>query len=69
MKMTLAQAVKQAVEDDDPKAAAVVVDACRFQLGMNYDQILAYVRRSYPDLDQPSWDDLLYRADHLEGDS
>ena len=64
--MTLSDAITKAVRDNDARAAGVVADVCRFRLGMNYDQILERVRQQYPDLDIPSWDELLYEADMQE---
>lgn len=45
------------------EGAARIADACRFQLGLNYQQTLDRVRRQIPEMTPAKWDALLYEAD------
>jgi len=59
--------MRLAVEENDAKAAGLVADVCRFEMGLDYAGTVELVRRHYPDLDGASWDALLYEADTMEG--
>ena len=48
------------------KAVGFVAEVCRFQLGMNYDQTLAFVQRTDPSMTLARWDALLEEADAAE---
>lgn len=49
--------------DGDAQAAAKVVAACRFQLGMTYAETLERVQRDHPKTTMADWDALLYEAE------
>ena len=65
--MKLREWITKAVEEREGQAASVVIDVCRFKLGMTYDRVLARVREQYPDLAASDWDELCALADEAPG--
>ena len=47
----------------DLRAVNGIHDTCRFKLGMNYNETFEAVRRHWPDLELPEWDQLLAELD------
>ena len=66
--MTLRALSDLAIDQNDARAASRLVDHMR-ATGHNYNQILAFVRVSRPDVTDAQWEDLMQAADSLESDS
>jgi len=62
---TFREAFAQAVRDRDARRVGRMVDALRFQRGVNYGQCFA-LARELTGISETEWDELLYEADHLE---
>jgi len=68
-KISINDAIGKAVDRRDAKLAGALCDALRFQLGMNYRQILNRVQRVRPSVSAADWDELLQEADECEAQS
>lgn len=64
--MTLREAMNKAIDTNDAALAGKICDHLRAQ-GFTYDSVLAFARRTRPDLTDARWEDLMEAADHAEG--
>jgi len=64
--MTLADAIKNAVDTRDPREVESVANFMRFRLGLDYNKSFAMVRKVFPQMTVAEWDELLYQADQLQ---
>ena len=60
--MTIVEAVKKAVEDDDPRLAGAVADTLRFKAGLDYNGTYAFAHE-HTGVGEAEWEGLMYRAD------
>lgn len=61
--ISLAIAIRKAIDEDNHVIAGRIVDHLRFKFGWNYQQILERVKKERPNVTDAQWDSLLYRAD------
>ena len=63
--MTLKEAIKKAVDEDNATLAGRCADTMRFGFGLDYNESFAMVEK-ITGTDVATWDSLLYRADYEE---
>jgi len=66
--MKLAEAIRQAVQDENPVLASKLADYMRFRLGWNYGQTAAFVAKACAEMfddrtARTRWEGLMYLAD------
>lgn len=57
------QLIEKAIDERSPRLAGRVADVLRFKGSMNYDEVLACVRRFRPEVTPRIWEALMYEAD------
>lgn len=62
--MKFADAIKEANESRDPKKWEEVLLFMRFNLGLTYLNSMLTVKKVYPDLTLPVWDELCLEIDN-----
>ena len=64
---TVRDAAAEAIDTKNAKLAGQVADMLRFECGMNYEQVLEWVRRVRPNVSAEAWELLMLQADSQEG--
>jgi hypothetical protein len=65
LRMTLSEAAKQAVENNDVQLLGKVVEQLRMKRGLNYEQCMKYVR-THTGIEADKYEAMLYEADTQE---
>lgn len=65
--MALADAIRRVIKENDSTGAANIANFCRYDMGMNYNEILERVQKECPEVTQADWDGLLYEHEQKEG--
>ena len=64
--MKVRELANRAVDNQDPRAAKVLVEYLRLHHGFRYADVLAFVQHKRPHVTAADWDALLYEADQLD---